>query len=90
MSLQGPGGTACPPPIFGTLMNIDYNRLTLESLRELLRLHPPRQVIRHFEAKGYSLDEIEMKWRRLTGRVKVAPASVPEHDPTPTSEAVPW
>jgi hypothetical protein len=71
-------------------MNIDYNRLSVESLRELLRFHQPRQVIRHFEARGYSLTEIEAKWRKMTGRVKVASASVPAHDSTPTSEAVPW
>lgn len=46
-------------------MNIDYNKLSVPAMRELLRLHPARQVIRHFEARGYSRDAIKANYEKM-------------------------
>lgn len=41
--------------------NINYNKLSVPAVRELLKCHPLRQVVRHFERLGYPMDEIRKK-----------------------------
>jgi hypothetical protein len=40
---------------------VDKNNLSIPALRELLLYHDLRNVIRHFESRGFSLPEIYRK-----------------------------
>lgn len=40
-------------------MIIDYNKLSVPAMRALLADHPPRQVVRHFESRGYRVEQIK-------------------------------
>jgi hypothetical protein len=77
-------------------VNIDYNKLSVPAMRELLRFHPLRQVIRHFEARGYTPKEIDAKYRQVAHRPYLREEHALDWTPDPaltadsTDPDVPW